>query len=144
MSDPITRPTSETPSPAPSLPGPPPAQNDDGERRQTPREIIAYLKRNADQLSEQRKQMLASLPPLEIQEGLYRKRLDQDTMSVDEWLVFVKQDIESTRLPPELREEILASLPPPEEEERLYRELIENGGLSSEEFFKSLGLEYEP
>jgi len=56
----------------------------------------------------------------------------------------LKQNLEQTRLPPEERERILADMPPAEEQERLYQEMMENGGLSAEEFFASLGLDFEP
>jgi hypothetical protein len=63
--------------------------------------------------------------------------------SDDDLTVELKRRLAESKLPANLREQILAELPPPEERERLLRELQEMGGLSSEQFFNSLGLEFE-
>jgi hypothetical protein len=75
-----------------------------------------------------------------------RSRDEQENRNgaVADFIAELKKNLEQTRLSPEDKEQILAAMPPLEEQERMYRELIEQGGLSSEEFFASLGLDFEP
>ena len=49
-----------------------------------------------------------------------------------------RQDLDQTRVPPDVLKQILAELPPPEERAKMYRELQEKGGLTFEELMNSL------